>query len=135
VPFTVQIPISERDPNLSAKLKAEWPAILRWCLNGCLEWQRIGLAPPKSVQEATEGYFGDQDTVGQWLDEHIEDGDFTRIRDLFSSWSDWCEARNHRPGTSTALSELLADRGFIRKREAGTGQRGFAGLAIKTRRV
>ena len=46
VPFTVQIPPAERDPRLAEKLKAEWPAILRWCLEGCLEWQRVGLAPP-----------------------------------------------------------------------------------------
>ena len=30
VPFTVQIPPDERDPDLPRKLKAEWPAILRW---------------------------------------------------------------------------------------------------------
>ena len=41
VPFTVQIPPEERDPNLPAKLKAEWPAILRWAIDGCLEWQRL----------------------------------------------------------------------------------------------
>jgi putative DNA primase/helicase len=46
VPFTVQIPPAERDPYLARKLKAEWPAILRWCIDGCLQWQRIGLAPP-----------------------------------------------------------------------------------------
>ena len=43
------------------KLKAEWPAILRWAIDGCLEWQRIGLAPPKIVTEATQAYFSDQD--------------------------------------------------------------------------
>ena len=54
VPFTVQIPPAERDPRLAEKLKAEWPAILRWCIDGCLEWQRIGLAPPAIVLDATE---------------------------------------------------------------------------------
>jgi len=134
VPFTVQIPQAERDLGLPDKLRAEWPSILRWCLDGCLEWQRIGLAPPASVQEATESYFADQDTLGQWLDDCTEDGGpraFTRVKDLFASWKDWCEARNHKPGTSSALSDMLADRGFTRKRESHTGQRGFAELAIK----
>ena len=36
VPFTVQIPPAERDTGLPHKLEAEWPAILRWCLDGCL---------------------------------------------------------------------------------------------------
>src|SRR4030095_16895599 len=33
VPFTVQIPLEERDRQLAEKLKAEWPAILRWCID------------------------------------------------------------------------------------------------------
>jgi putative DNA primase/helicase len=44
------------DDKLEEKLKAEWSAILRWCLDGCLDWQRDGLRPPASVQEATTDY-------------------------------------------------------------------------------
>jgi putative DNA primase/helicase len=40
VPFTVQIPPEERDPELPHKLEAEWPAILRWALDGCGESYR-----------------------------------------------------------------------------------------------
>ena len=61
VPFTVQIPPEERDPDLPTKLKVEWPAILRWMLDGCLGWQRTGLAAPKMVTDATDEYFNDQD--------------------------------------------------------------------------
>lgn len=50
LPFTVTVPPAERDPDLPEKLRAEWPAILRWMLDGCLEFQRKGLAPPASVQ-------------------------------------------------------------------------------------
>ncbi len=34
---TVQAPAAERDLKLADKLKAEWPAILRWMVDGCLE--------------------------------------------------------------------------------------------------
>jgi putative DNA primase/helicase len=136
VPFTVQIPPAERDPDLLRKLEPERPAILRWCINGCLEWQRIGLAPPKIVEDATTAYFADQDTLQQWLDECTHDAGpfaFTRISELFASWKSWCEERNHRAGTSTALSEALSDRGHEKSREVGTGQRGFKRLALKPR--
>ena len=43
IPFTVTIPPDERDPDLPDKLRAEWPAILRWAIDGCLAWQREGL--------------------------------------------------------------------------------------------
>src|SRR5262249_22660092 len=85
VPFAVQIPPAERDPHLLQKLETERPAILRWCIDGCLEWQRIGLTPPTIVQDATAAYFADQDTLQQWLDECTEDGGhaaFTRSAEL-----------------------------------------------------
>jgi hypothetical protein len=45
--------------------KAEWPAILRWMIDGCLAWQRDGLVQPKVVSKATEEYFTDQDALRQ----------------------------------------------------------------------
>ena len=45
IPFTVAIPPAERDERLTEKLKAEWPGILAWMIEGCLDWQRHG--PPR----------------------------------------------------------------------------------------
>jgi putative DNA primase/helicase len=135
VPFTVQIPPAERDPNLLQKLEPERPAILRWCLNGCLEWQRVGLAPPTIVQDATAAYFADQDVLQQWLDECTHDGGpfaFTRSSALFASWKSWCDERNCKSGSSQALSETLVDRGYEKARD-NAGQRGFKCLAVKPR--
>ena len=56
VPFTVQIPMEERDPDWPRSSRPSGrPSSLG--LDGCLEWQRIGLAPPASVREATDEYF------------------------------------------------------------------------------
>jgi putative DNA primase/helicase len=132
VPFMVQIPAAERDPDLPHKLKAEWPAILRWCIDGCLEWQRIGLAPPPIVRDATEEYFAAQDTLGQWLGDCTKDGGtfaFTLTADLFASWKTWCEGNNLKPGSQQALSEALSARGHIKKRDS-SGRRGFSNLTI-----
>jgi hypothetical protein len=49
IPFDVYIPPAERDPNLEAKLKTEWPGIMQWLIEGCLEWQSgAWLHPPQS---------------------------------------------------------------------------------------
>jgi putative DNA primase/helicase len=133
VPFTVQIPPEERDPGLAEKLKAEWPAILRWMLDGCLEWQKIGLAPPTAVTEATDAYFEDQDLIKQWLEECTEDGGpfaFASSAQLFASWKTWCDARGLPPGNSQNLSDALYDRGFEKKRTSRA--KGFKGLALKS---
>jgi putative DNA primase/helicase len=134
IPFTVEILPRERDKDLVDKLKAEWPAILRWMIDGCLEWQRVGLAPPKIALDATEEYFAEQDTLQQWLEECTEDGGefaFTRTSELFVSWKRWCEARNVKPGSEQALSIALVDKGFKKGRNS-TGQRGFRNLTVKS---
>ena len=133
VPFTVQIPPAERDPNLPEKLWGERQAILRWCIDGCLEWQRIGLAPPKIVIDATTEYFEDQDTMGQWLedDTNSQAGPFafTLSAELFTSWKAWCEKQNLKPGTEKAFVEALKDKGFAKARK--DYGRGLVGIALK----
>ena len=42
IPFNVTIPEGERDLELAEKLRAEWPGILAWMIEGCLDWQRQG---------------------------------------------------------------------------------------------
>jgi putative DNA primase/helicase len=133
VPFLVQIPVDERDQNLMEKLKPEWPAIMRWCIDGCLEWQRIGLAPPKIVTDATDEYFADQDLIKQWLEDCTKiapPSAFTPIGQLFASWKTWCDGQNIRPESVNTLSDALVERGFTRKRVHG-GVRGFCGLILK----
>jgi putative DNA primase/helicase len=138
IPFTVQIPKAERDTNLPEKLKAEGPAILRWMIEGCLEWQTIGLQPPEIVTAATEQYFEDQDVIRQWLDEciNVDAGPyaFTPIASLFASWQRWCERRGIVAGSSTALSDTLVDYGYVRDRGTG-GKRGFTGLVVNAEPV
>ena len=43
IPFTVTIPEKLQNPELPAELKMELPGILRWAVEGCFEWQEIGI--------------------------------------------------------------------------------------------
>jgi putative DNA primase/helicase len=135
VPFTVQIPPEERDTELPAKLLEEGPAILRWCIDGCLEWQRLGLAPPKVVTDATNDYFSDQDTIQQWLEDCTEDRGsfaFTAVGQLFASWKAWSEERGMSPSSAKMLSEALQDKGYTKARDQ-YGTRGFKSIVLKAR--
>ena len=42
---------------------AEAPAILRWMIDGCLDWQENGIIRPTAVTEATSAYFNAQDLL------------------------------------------------------------------------
>lgn len=59
------------DHNLDEKLKAEWPAILQWMIEGCIEWQRAGLQRPQIVVDTTDEYFEGQDVIGRWVAERV----------------------------------------------------------------
>jgi putative DNA primase/helicase len=136
VPFNVQVPPEERDLQLRQKLRAEHPAILRWAVDGCLRWQAMRLSPPSQVVAATNEYFDSQDVLGEWLIEQTVSAPastVTRLTTLFGAWRDWCEPRNHKPGSVRSFGDQLCDRsGYQRRREPGTGQRGIAGLALKS---
>src|SRR5262249_45428324 len=122
-----------RDTKLKEKLKSEWPAILRWMVEGCEKWTADGLCVPEVVRQATDTYFEDQDTLGQWLDECTEPGlaTFVTTQELFASWKTWCEGRNTYTGSINSFSEGLSDKNFAKGRQAKTGRRGFEGLVIK----
>lgn len=114
IPWLVTIPKKEQDKDLSDKLKAEWPGILRWMLDGCLEWQRSGLNPPKIVTDATKEYLESQDTVQNFFDECCiiakdENDTFTHIWD---GYVDWCENSREFICTKRAFSQKLKDKGF-----------------------
>jgi putative DNA primase/helicase len=72
VPF-VQKP-KEEDMKLGEKLVPEYPAILRWMIDGCLKWQKHGLARPDVVGKTTAEYFEEQDLFGRWIEERCTCG-------------------------------------------------------------
>jgi putative DNA primase/helicase len=118
---------AERDPKLFAKLEAEHPAILRWAIEGCLDWQREGLCPPRAVVAASEDYFADHDAIESWLTECCEQSRAAECftRRLYESWRAWAEARNERVGSEAEFVERLEGRGFERFRSTyGRGLRG-----------
>ena len=133
IPFTVTIPPRERDDKLADKLKAEWPGILQWAIDGCLEWQRQNLSPPDAVTSATASYIEAQDAVAAWLEEccELNPNAWTTRGALFDSWNKWADAAGEYVGSRARLLDALENRGFQPSRRGSSGTRGFAGLTIK----
>lgn len=133
VPFTVSIPKEEQDPELSEKLKPEHPAILRWMINGCIDWQEGGLQPPAIVREATIDYLGAEDAFGQWLDECCvrSSGSWTASGDLFQSLKKFMEDNGERAISAKRLAQELESRGFKKKRGGHGGKPGFDGIRVQ----
>ena len=75
-----RFPKGERDKDLPSKLEAEWPAILRWMVNGSAAWRMDGLNPPKAVIDATNLYLDAEDSIATWIEERCEVKDSTPTR-------------------------------------------------------
>jgi putative DNA primase/helicase len=130
IPFTFRPARPDRD--LPDKLKPEWPAILPWAIQGCLEWQRLGLAPPPAVVEATAAYFAEEDAVGRWLEERCRhDANATATtHDLFADWRDWCAQTGEQMGTEKRFVQALIQRGYERWQHPKTRKMGFREIEL-----
>jgi putative DNA primase/helicase len=135
IPFTYTVPKTDRDIDLGTKLRAEWPQILHWCIEGCLRWQSEGLNPPGAVAQATRNYLNQEDAMLAWqTDELILDPKgFTYLKDLYDSWRDWARENGETPGTKRQLGLALEDREPLWKCSKGKRNQGFGfhGLALK----
>ena len=122
------------DPTLPEQLKTEWPGILRWAIQGALDWQQSGLTRPEIVTNATKSYFEAQDTFTQFLEDECDcepGNDYKRelTADLFAAWSQYAKAAGEIPRGGKAFAGELEKRGF-RKWRSNAG-RGFSGIRLK----
>lgn len=128
VPWTVTPPAP--DTTLPNRVRDELPGVLRWIVEGCLAWQREGLAPPDAVMAATAEYRDESDVLGSFLAERTTTepeyaGATARVAAgaLFKAYQSWCLAGGLRPDSQTAFGRELTKRGFAA--QAGGGGANF----------
>ena len=119
IPFTIEPP--EVDKGLDQKLQAEWPAILKWMIDGCLDWRKNGFMRPARVIAETQKYFEEQDVIGEWLREFCDtdpENEYLCEKSsvLFASWSKFAVANGVDPGSTKTFKPTMARLGFNAKR-------------------
>lgn len=132
IPFTAVIANKDKDPLLARKLEAEAPGILKWMIEGCVEWARDGLHPPSIVKESTDEYLDAEDALQQWIDEccDIDGRHFGASSALFASWTKFCEDTGEYVGSQKRLMARLESRG-IKIGQKFKGTRGCVGIRLK----
>jgi putative DNA primase/helicase len=130
IPFTVEIPVTERDENLTAKLELEWPGILQWALDGAVAWYAQGLAPPAAVTKATTKYLQSENSFAMWLEDACEpDKDYWEpTKALYASWTGYAEDIGEKPGDQKVFAQLMETQGAEAKRKKHG--RGFLGFRL-----
>ena len=130
IPFEVTIPEHRQDKRLLEKLHNELEGILAWAVQGCIEWQQVGLGVPERVREATKEYAKEMDTFGRFLDERCEQAacQKTSTKILYQAYVSWCQEEGEHPLTKVMFGKKLGDLGFEPARNR-TG-RGWKGLGL-----
>jgi putative DNA primase/helicase len=126
------------DTRLKEKLVAEHPGILRWLIDGCLDWQKNGFAECPAINAATEEYFAEEDLFGQWLDEEcdLEPGNKWKTETsakLFVAWKAYLTrmGQDVSPWNSTSFGIELAKHGAEKKSDGRS--RAWIGIRLKPR--
>jgi putative DNA primase/helicase len=128
---------AEIDLHLEETLEAEMPGILRWAINGAVDWYTHGLVVPKAVTEATTLYFDEQDVLGQFLEECciVEPDNPNRVErsaDLFAAWRTFSAQRLDAPGTQATFNAMLRARhGIAPMQIKALGTKGVRGIQLK----
>jgi putative DNA primase/helicase len=131
LPFDLKLSAEEQDADLPDKLRAEWPCILQWAIDGCLLWQEHSLAAPDIIRRATDDYLAAEDAMALWLAERCKRIGYgkTEASSLFASWRHWAAGAGEEPGPQKAFSQALEARGYQKTRTT-SGRMAFEGVAL-----
>lgn len=123
IPFEAIIPKDKIDKNLPYKLRAEYPQILRWAVEGCIAWQKAGdLGEPKVVKSAVADYKQEMDLLAGFIDCCVEIdyncNDRIQASEIFKTYSKWAKENNEYEMSSKKFFNELAKKMPSRGRNA-----------------
>jgi putative DNA primase/helicase len=117
------------DEKRKVRLKAESPGVLRWLIDGCLEWQAGGLNVPRKLRTAADDYLAEANDVARFVNECCIVGPRERssIRELYAAFCTWCADKNIPVISQKALTIRLQSRG-LQYAEGHARQGYFSGI-------
>lgn len=110
IPFDVQIPEDKVDKNLTHKLKAEMTGIFKWCIDGCLMWQREGLQMPVAVLKSVREYRREMDVISAFIEDKCTLEGTVQASTLYAAYVSWADSNNEYCMSNTKFSTELAKR-------------------------
>ena len=119
-----------RDIHLKEKLQEteELAAVLAWCVDGCLKWQKEGLGtPPRRFLKEMGLFYADSDALQQFIDDECYTGADARakVTDFCERFTGWSGERVKRK----TIIEMMRRKGYEARR-FNTG-RSFVGIGLQ----
>jgi putative DNA primase/helicase len=136
VPFDHVIPKERRDPTVKKSLcdpTEAGPAILAWAVQGCLDWQRLGLRVPHAIEEATEAYRLEMDPLQDFVSDCcvLTPLAWTTSAQLREAYDRWLAETGQRRLTDREMTHRLRLRDCTPEKRCG--MRGWSGIGLADR--
>jgi phage/plasmid-associated DNA primase len=92
-------------------LESEFGGILQWMIDGCLQWQKVGLCVPAVVAESSRNFIANADTFARWLAEDVLADPAGRLwnEDAYPAWCAYAVRHGHEPGSNQTFGNRLTD--------------------------
>ena len=132
IPFNYRFTDEERVKDYhEILLDEERDGIFMWALEGCREWQKIGLMEPPEVLVATKEYKTESDILEDFIADCciVELQEEVTNKELRGAYKKWCQENGEKEISSKAFSQRLQEKGFIRDKSGSKG-RYWHGLGI-----
>lgn len=129
VPFNVNF-TGREDRQLDEKLGAELPGILRWALEGAMEWYAEGLGSCNAVNVATKAYRQESDAFQPFVNSCVtpDPTAFTSNKRLLEVYNSWCQANGQEPWKPDTVKRRMRAKGYQTGNQGATY--GFKGFAV-----
>ena len=119
-----------RDIHLKERLRepAEMAAVLAWCVDGCLKWQKDGLGrPPRRFLQQMGIFYEDSDALQQFIDDECYIGGKARapVTDFCERFSQWSGEKVKRK----TIIEMMKRKGY--KTSRLDSKRSFVGVGLQ----
>jgi putative DNA primase/helicase len=132
----------KKNIHLEQELAQEGPAILRWVVDGAVDWQHNGLVIPRTILSASDDYLQEEDVIARFVDERCEmrpqDGERGEDKDwqvvsteLFDEWRGYARGLNREAGSHTAFSLRIQNIDGVEAKRLSNA-RVFRGLRLRS---
>ncbi len=114
VGWDVRIPDEHQDDQLLEKLKSEWPHILGWFVEGCLEWQQDGhLKSTEKIRQGTLAYRIEMNPLKEFIEEMcVKKAEyFVSGRTLKKEFDEWSTDKKQLSGRDFA--SYMRESGYL----------------------
>ncbi len=104
--------------NLQSELEQNLPGVLKWMIQGAIEWYQNGLQIPDSILHATNEYKEENDYMQNFIAEHVtlqagRNVPYSEMMMAYNTWRSRADNSSARTLTQNALTRELKRRGIL----------------------